>query len=157
MKELTKNDAQEIWDKCLYSGWVDFLSIGRCHVIFKRVLEERHDIKNKSLIEIGNEYNLKRFFIKDKQSDKLFTPFSKQQTRAVLCGRIKFFKGLMSVSMEELTLEGFLYYLSKNKWCRYINAYDAELTKERNKRKATGADRFISLRGLVNTGFESAK
>ncbi|MFT6910434.1 MAG: hypothetical protein ACJAS1_007163 [Oleiphilaceae bacterium] len=157
MSKLTKEDVQAIWDKCLYVGWVEFLSIGRCHIIFKGVLEERHNVTGNSLVEIGNKYNLKRFFIKDKHSSDLFMPFAKQQARAVLCGRIKFFKCLMSVSMEELTLDGFLYYLSKNKWCRYINAYDAELTKERNKNKASGADRYISLRKLSSSGFESAK
>jgi|TARA_R110000751_G_C13560612_1_gene457424 hypothetical protein len=157
MKKLANNDVQDIWDKCLYVGWVDFLPIGRCHSIFKRVLAERHNITGESLVDIGNKYSLKRFFIKNKGDAELFTPFPRQAIRAVLCGRIKFFKSLMSTSSEELTLDGFLYYLSKNKWRRYINAYDAELAKERNKNKASAADRYISLRGLSSSGFESAK
>tara|TARA_R110002126_G_scaffold116092_2_gene255143 strand:+ start:64 stop:537 length:474 start_codon:yes stop_codon:yes gene_type:complete len=157
MNKLTNKDAQEIWDKCLYVGWVDFLTIGRCHMLLLRLLNNRYGITGITLEDIGHKYKLKRFFIKTKSSDDLFIPYQKQAVRATLCGRIKFFRGLMSVSMEELTLDGFLYYLSKNKWARYINNYDPELTKERNRNKAFGADRYISSRGLSSSGFESAK
>tara|TARA_R110000744_G_C18915907_1_gene511182 strand:- start:27 stop:503 length:477 start_codon:yes stop_codon:yes gene_type:complete len=157
MTDLLKNKIQLVWDECLYIGWSDFLSIGRCHIIFKQILANRYNITEKSLYEIGVCYNLKRFFIKNKQNPDLLIPFPRQAVRSVLCGRVKFFRCLMPVTMEELTLDGFLYYLSKNKWHRYINTYDSELTKERNKNKASVADRYISMRNLTSSGFESAK
>ena len=118
-KPLTDKDIQLLWDQCLYVGWTDFLTLERCHEIFINALSINYNIKGIGLYGIGRKHNLKRYFAKNKGSDDLFIPYQKQQARAVLCTRMKYFKSLMSVTMEELTLEGFLYYLSKNKWLRY--------------------------------------
>ena len=150
-------EIQAAWDKCLYVGWSDFLTLGRCHEIFISVLSSHHSIKGVELEDIGIKYKLKRYFGKNKGSDALFIPYGKQAARAVICERMKWFRNLMPVPMEELTLEGFMYYLHTNKWVRYTNHYDAEITKQRNKTKACGAYRRISLRGLSSSGFESAK
>ena len=153
----TDKDIQLLWDQCLYVGWTDFLRLERCHEIFINVLSIRHNIKGVGLEAIGMKHNLKRYFAKNKGSDALFMPYTKQQARAMLCERIKPFRNLMSIPMEELTMEGFLYYLRKNKWMRYTSHYDPEMTKQRNKTNAHEADRYISLRGLTSAGNESAR
>jgi len=156
-KPLTDKDIQLLWDQCLYVGWTDFLTLERCHEIFINALSINYNIKGIGLYGIGRKHNLKRYFAKNKGSDDLFIPYQKQQARAVLCERIKPFRNLMSIPMEELTMEGFLYYLRKNKWMRYTSHYDPEMTKQRNKTNAHEADRYISLRGLTSTGNESAR